>query len=99
MRERKIPVWVGRQRDGRHMITEICPIREFVGCTGKRDLYVVPGDGLGYRHLCEESVLLLFGLRLKPLECRRVWIMGGVLRPVGLPLDRMSLVDPEAVGI
>lgn len=61
------------------MLTQYKPELKRVGQTEEEDLYVVPGDGIGYRHMCPWSAQRIFGVELEPLQMTRVWIHGGQL--------------------
>lgn len=72
-------VWLSRQRNGSYMVTAYKPYICEVGRSDHKDVYMKPGDPVGYRHMCEESIKLLWNIELKPLEMTRVWIEGGLL--------------------
>jgi len=76
---RRIPCWLSRQRNGLYMLTQHKPIKKNVGRTNEEDLYVLPGDGIGYRHMCAWSAERIFGVQLELLESIRVWMLGGRL--------------------
>lgn len=61
------------------MLTQWKPEKKCVGRTDIEDLYVKPGDGVGFRHMCSWSAERIFGVHLEPLESTRVWVHGGKL--------------------
>ncbi len=69
--------WLSRQRNGSYMFTAYKPRVCKVGHSEHEDVYMKPGDPVGYRHMCEESIKMLWGVELKPLEMIRVWFEGG----------------------
>lgn len=65
---------------GMYVLTEKLPVRAEVDGTGRDDLYIVPDDGLGLRHLCPGGVEMIFGgnLRLKRFQCVEVRLVGTI---------------------
>lgn len=61
------------------MLTQHKPQLNKVGRTEEEDLYVIPGDGIGFRHMCGWSAKAIFGVELEPMESIRIWVNGGVL--------------------
>lgn len=62
------------------MLTQCKPERKNVGKTDEEDLYVKPGDGIGFRHMCSWSAKHIFGVSLEPMQSARVWILGGRIK-------------------
>lgn len=58
------------------MLTQYKPELKCVGKTDVEDLYIKPGDGVGYRHMCNWSVERIFNTELKSLESIRVYVYG-----------------------
>lgn len=60
--------WLTRQRDGKYMLTRFRPVEARVAGTRYTDMYVRAGDAMGWRHMCAEGTLALFGRHLEPME-------------------------------
>jgi len=52
---------LARQHNGQFSLFRFDPILSEVLGSGHEDFYVLPGDPLGYRNLCEGGVQLLLG--------------------------------------
>ena len=73
---KRLRVWLSRQANGSYLLTTELPVVERVGYKGELDLYVAPGDAMGFRHVCPWFVGKLWGVELKPLESIRVVFYG-----------------------
>ena len=67
-----------RQHDGNYTLTRYPPRIETVHGTGHCDVYLVPGEPIGIRHLCPGGVKAIFGLELRHLESVPVTVEGGL---------------------
>lgn len=52
-------VWMTRQRNGQYMLTKYKPIMAEVEGRGYMDAYVVPGEPIGVRNLCDALLRIL----------------------------------------
>lgn len=52
-------VWMTRQRNGQYMLTKYKPIMAEVEGRGYVDAYVVPGEPIGVRNLCDAILKIL----------------------------------------
>lgn len=59
------------------MLTMKKPVLAKVGRSEEQDLYVLPGDGIGFRHMCPWSAKAIWNAELEPLKSLRVWVSGG----------------------
>lgn len=77
-------VWITRQKEENYfMITYHKPVVSTVGTSEMKDAYPVYGDPFFHRHICKESMLLLFGkeiANLKSLESTQKEILGRDLK-------------------
>jgi hypothetical protein len=73
-------LFLSRQANGQYMLTAVVPKRHRVGNTAIDDLYIRPGEPIGYRNMCPASVeMLLPGFRhLQPLQTIEVEISAKV---------------------
>ena len=73
-------LYLSRQYNRQYMLTAIKPRAHRVGNTAHQDFYVRPGDPIGYRNMCQESVeMLLPGFEhIAPLETVEVEITAKV---------------------
>jgi len=56
------------QRNGQFMLTKYKPLIERVKGTRHEDVYMIPGEPLGIRHLCRGGVLMITGGNIKVQE-------------------------------
>ena len=52
-------LWLTRQRNGMYMLTKYKPVITLVEGRGYEDVYVVPGEPIGIRNLCDAILVLL----------------------------------------
>ncbi len=52
-------VWMTRQRNGQYMLTKYKPIMAMVEGRDYMDAYVVPGEPIGVRNLCDAILRVL----------------------------------------
>lgn len=60
-------VWMTRQRNGQYMLTKYKPIMAMVEGRDYMDAYVVPGEPIGVRNLCDAILKMLD----KPIQLKR----------------------------
>jgi len=80
-----IRAWLTRQANGEFLLSALRPIISQVGKTGRNDVYVRPGDPVGYRHMCPTSVALIWGEwteTISELESVRVTAGGELLSEI-----------------
>ncbi|MHC4406340.1 MAG: hypothetical protein ACYTG0_42455 [Planctomycetota bacterium] len=61
------------------MLTRKRPYTERVGKGEVLDVYIVPGDDIGFRNMCPWAAERIWGVALEPLQSVRVWMDGGTL--------------------
>lgn len=69
-------LWLSRQRDGKYMLTQHKPVVAEVGTSGTSDLYVMAGDPVGYRGMCQMVTEQIFGVRVARLDSVEVELWG-----------------------
>jgi len=52
-------LWLTRQRNGMYMLTKYKPVITLVEGRGYNDVYVVPGEPIGIRNLCDAILTLV----------------------------------------
>jgi hypothetical protein len=76
METAELKLFLSRQGNGLYMLTAIRPKRHRIGNTSHNDLYIRPGEPIGYRNMCPASIeMLLPGFKhLEALETTEVEI-------------------------
>lgn len=58
---------LARQHNGSYSLLRLDPIVETVAGTDHKDVYVRPGDPIGYRNMCAASICGLLSLEEEPM--------------------------------
>ncbi len=87
-------VWMTRQRNGQYMLTRYKPIMAMVEGRDYMDAYVVPGEPIGVRNLCDAILKILD----KPLQLKRgesvlIELAGKVIEMFELVPDQVTKSD------
>jgi hypothetical protein len=77
--------YITRQANGSFLMSAFRPLWTQVRGTDHHDAYIRPGDPVGTRHHCVESMALLFGeqvLAMQPGQTFRAELSGRIMGPI-----------------
>jgi hypothetical protein len=69
-------LWLSRQYNGEYMLTAFEPTLEEVVGTGHKDLYILPGDPIGIRNLCNQILKVVNSPAIKHLQSIQIELNG-----------------------
>jgi len=76
-------IWLTRQANGLYMLTHFKPTVETVFGSNKKDVYIIPGEPIGVRNLCDKILVVIENAqdigKLKPLESIQIELTGSVI--------------------
>lgn len=74
-------LWLSRESSGHYTLSVFKPIKLHVYGTDKEELYLVPGESFGVRHLCPRGTFAVFGVKINRLESVEVELHGQFIPP------------------
>lgn len=73
-------LYLTRQLNGQYMLTKYPPIIQDVDGIGKKDAYIVPGEPIGLRNVCNLILRVVeINEELPRLETRKVNLYGNLI--------------------